>query len=131
MTAPVAQQSKAFSIERKEGKAPGTVIFCFHGPFTAREMYGHLTPQALDNMLRFQSTPDEKQPERNILDLTEVPYMDSAGLGMIMTHYVHCKNRGVAMFAAGATPRVMQLFEMTKVNTVLPLAATVDEVDIS
>jgi len=33
-----------FSIERKEGKASGTVIFRLCGPFTARDMYGSLTP---------------------------------------------------------------------------------------
>ena len=31
-------KSSPFTIERKQGKAPGTVIFRLCGPFTARDM---------------------------------------------------------------------------------------------
>ena len=51
-----------FSIERKEGKASGTVIFRLCGPFTARDMYGSLTPAGLRNMLDFQSTTARNRP---------------------------------------------------------------------
>lgn len=119
-----------FSIERKEGKAPGTVIFRLSGPFTARDMYGSLTPLDLRNMFNFQSTPGEQPPLLNIIDLTGVPYMDSSGLGVIVTHYVHCQGKGIPLRIAGANPRVMELFKMTKVDTTLPIAATVEEVDI-
>ena len=44
-----------FTIERKEGKAPGTVIF-------ARDMFGTLAPIALHNILSFQSMPSEEPP---------------------------------------------------------------------
>lgn len=119
-----------FTIERKEGKAPGTVIFRLRGPFTARDMFGTLAPIALDNILSFQSTPSDEPPALNILDLTDVPYMDSAGLGRIVRHYVHCRGKGVRMVAAGASPRVLELFRMTKVDSVIPVTATVEEADI-
>ena len=59
-----AQSAKRspFGFERKDGKAPGTVVFHFTGPFTAREMYASLPPIGLQNLLDFQSIPDEKQP---------------------------------------------------------------------
>jgi anti-anti-sigma factor len=119
-----------FTIERKEGKAPGTVIFHFRGPFTARDMFGTLAPIALDNILSFQSTPSDEPPALNILDLTDVPYMDSAGLGRIVRHYVHCRGKGIRMVAAGASSRVLELFRMTKVDSVIPVTATVEEADI-
>jgi anti-anti-sigma factor len=119
-----------FTIERKEGKAPGTVIFRLRGPFTARDMFGTLAPVALDNILSFQSTPSEELPALNILDLTDVPYMDSAGLGRIVRHYVHCRGKGVRMIAARASPHVLELFKMTKVDAVIPITATVEEADI-
>jgi anti-anti-sigma factor len=130
MTEPQIQQATAFNIERKEGKAPGTVIFRLSGPFTARNMFGSLTPLDLRNMLNFQSVPGEVPPRLNILDLTGVPYMDSSGLGMIVTHYVHCQGKGVRLILAGVSPRVLELFKMTKVDTTLPMTATVEEVDI-
>ena len=119
-----------FSIERKEGKAPGTVIFRLCGPFTARDMFGSLTPVALHNLLDFQSTPGEEPPTVNILDLTEVPYMDSTGLGMIVRHYVRCQSKGVRLIAAGVSPRVLELLKLTKVEAVFSVTATVEEADI-
>jgi hypothetical protein len=44
MTQAQIWKSSPFSIERKEGKAPGTVIFRLRGPFTARERYGWIPP---------------------------------------------------------------------------------------
>jgi len=115
-----------FSIERKQGKAPGTVIFSLSGPFTARDMYGKLTPLDLQNMLDLQSGPGEEAISVNVLDLSDVPYMDSCGLGMIVTHYARCRNRGLKMVAAGASARVLELMRLTKVDTIIPLAATVE-----
>jgi anti-anti-sigma factor len=133
MTNPQPQIWKAtsFRIERNEGNAPSTVIFRLSGPFTARDMYSSLTPLDLQNMFNFQSMPAEKPPTLNILDLTGVPYMDSAGLGMIVNHYVYCKGKGINLVVTGVTPRVMELFKMTKVDATLPIAATVEEVDTS
>ena len=119
-----------FTIERKEGKAPGTVIFRLCGPFTARDMFGTLAPIALHNILSFESAPNEKPPVLNILDLTDVPYMDSTGLGRIVSHYTHCCGKGIRMVDAGATPRVQELFKLTKVDGIIPMAATVEEADI-
>jgi anti-sigma B factor antagonist len=65
----------------------------------------------------------------HILDLTEVPYIDSAGLGMIVTHHVRCQAKGVRLVAVGVGSRVLQLLEMTKTDKLFPRAATVDEAD--
>ena len=130
MTQAQIWKNSPFTIERKQGKAPGTVIFRLCGPFTARDMYGSLTPVDLHNMLDFQSTPSEQLPAINILDLTEVPYMDSAGLGMIVRHYVRCQGRGVRMIAAGVSPRVLELLKLTKMDGVLATTATVEDADL-
>src|ERR1700760_875280 len=132
MTEGQAQTWKAtpFTIERKEGKSAGTVIFRLRGPFTQRDMFASLAPVVVDNMLNFQSEPSEKLPTLNILDLTEVPYMDSAGLGRIVRHYVHCRGKGVRMVAVGVGPRVVDLFRVTKVGAGVPMVGTVEEVDV-
>jgi hypothetical protein len=38
MTVAQVWKSTKFAIERSQGKTPGTVIFRFSGPFTARDM---------------------------------------------------------------------------------------------
>ena len=57
--------------------------------------------------------------------------MDSAGIGMIVSHYVRCKSKGIRMIAVGLSPRVLQLFEVTKMDSIIPRAATVDEADVA
>ena len=71
------------SIERVEGKAAGTVIFRFAGPLT------------LHNLFKMQERLREGElPRVTILDFSQVPYMDSAGMGAVINHYVHCQNGG-------------------------------------
>jgi len=106
------------SIERTEGKASGTVVFRFAGPLTLRNLF------TMQEQLR-----DGELPRLTILDLSGVPYMDSAGMGAVINHYVHCQNDGVRLIAAGVSSRVMELFKLTKVDTVIPLAATVEEAE--
>jgi anti-anti-sigma factor len=105
-------------IERIEGKAPGTLIFRLIGPVTLRNLF------VLQEQLRGGALP-----ALTILDLSGVPYMDSAGMGAVINHYVHCQNKGARLIVAGVNSRVMELFKMTKVDTVIALAATVEEAE--
>lgn len=114
-----------FTIERRQNPAADAVIFRFSGPFTARDMYAALSPVALRNI--FESDPPRHAPSVNIFDLTEVPYMDSCGLGLIIGHFVRCQSKGVHMIAAGVAPRVLELFKTTKTDQLFPMTTTVDE----
>ena len=100
---------------RADGKNPGTHIIRLSGPLTLRnlfELQGQLRGSAL--------------PPLTIIDLTDVPYMDSAGMGLVMNHYVRCQTNAAKLVVTGANNRVMDLFKVTKVDTVLPLASTID-----
>jgi anti-anti-sigma factor len=90
-------------------------------------MHSSLSPIALRNT--FELEPEAEDSAVHILDLTEVPYMDSAGLGMIVSHYVRCQGKGIRLFAAGVSPRVLQLLEMTKTEDLFPRVASVEEID--
>jgi anti-sigma B factor antagonist len=106
------------TIELKEGKTPGTRIITLVGPITMR------------NLFQFQ---DELRagdvPRVAILDLSGVPYMDSSGMGAVINYYVFCQRHNAKMIAAGVSPRVMELFKMTKVDSVIPFANSVAEAE--
>ncbi len=91
----------------------GTCIFVLTGPLTLRNIF------ELQNELR--SCDPEKL---SILDMSGVPYMDSAGMGLIINHYVHCQNCGIKRIVAGISPRVHELFRMTRVDSVITQAPT-------
>lgn len=119
-------KGSSFHIERSQGQMPGSLVFRFSGPFTARDMYAALTPAALKSL--FETEPTPRHPAQvNIFDLTDVPYMDSCGLGLIVGHFVRCQNKGVRFAAAGVSPRVLHLFQMTKIDHLFPITSTVDQ----
>jgi anti-sigma B factor antagonist len=106
------------SVERQAGRSLGTRILRFSGPLTLR------------NLFIFQDELRQGlDPFVAIIDLTKVPYMDSAGMGALINYYVHCEKIGVKMTVAGVSSRVMELFKLTRVDTVIPLAATVEEAE--
>ena len=116
------------SFEREDGEAPGTVVFRFSGPFTARTVFECQSPDAVSKMFDLQlMLPSGEPPAVNIFDLTDVPYMDSSGLGMVVRHYVRCQDKGVRFVAAGVNPRVLELFKLTNVDAVIPITTTVEE----
>jgi anti-anti-sigma factor len=124
------EQRARFTFERREGKTPGTVILRFRGPFTARDMYEFMAPVKLKTFLDSESTPETQTRVRNILDLSDVPYMDSTGLGVIVRHYARCKGQGIGVVVAGSSQRVLDLFRLTKVDGLVPLASSVEEAEM-
>jgi anti-anti-sigma factor len=54
-------------------------------------------------------------PKRIVLDLTELGYMDSSGLGSIIGLYVSVKSAGGHLEVINLSARVKQLFSITNV----------------
>lgn len=118
--------SAPFRIERVAGKASGTVILKFCGPFTVRDAYTVLPPIVLNKILELEPVEGEAPPVKNILDMTTCPFIDSSGLGILVTHYVRCQKREIKLIAAGLTPRVREVFRLTKVDSFIPIATTIE-----
>ena len=55
--------------------------------------------------------------ERIVLDLTDLGYMDSTGLGVIIGLNVSAKSVGARLELHNVNPRVRQLFVITKVES--------------
>ncbi len=121
--------SAPFSIERKRGKTPGTVIMCLRGCLTVRDVYSALSPMELNKVIDSPAEPGEEPPRKYILDLTGCPSMDSSGLGMVATQYVRCRRNGIKMIAVGASPRVREVLKLTKMDSVIPMVATMEEAE--
>jgi anti-sigma B factor antagonist len=106
------------TFDMTEGRPAGTRIFRLAGPLTLR------------NLFEFQaSLRSEPHPRATVLDLSGVPYMDSAGMGAIVNFYVHCQKEGTELAVAGVSDRVMELFKLTKVDTVIPIRAAFEEME--
>ena len=76
-------------------------------------------PLTLKTLFDFQDMVRKDQSPRLILDLSEVSYMDSAGLGALGA-YASCQKTGRQFAVAGVSERVLTLFRMTRVEDVVP-----------
>ena len=106
------------TIDRRQGKTSNTCVWSLTGPLILR------------NLFELQSELRRHQPSPlTVLDLAGVPYIDSAGLGLLMNHYVHCQGKGARMVVAAANSRVLDLFKITRVDAILPFAATAEDAE--
>jgi len=62
-----------------------------------------------------------------IFDLTGVDYIDSAGIGILALASGKLKEAGGKLAVVSAEGRVRQMLEMTQMNRILALSATVTE----
>ena len=53
-----------------------------------------------------------------VLNLTDVEYIDSSGLGQLITIWTSIKNRGGQMAVYNPSKRVQRLFDITRLDTV-------------
>jgi anti-sigma B factor antagonist len=97
------------SFVQRPGSRDGVEVLSLSGPFT------------LGNMFQLQRVLQQVNARYLIFDIGQVPYMDSAALGLLVHSFVSAQKSGRKMAVAGAAPRIMALFEMTKLDNLLPL----------
>jgi len=102
---------------QRPGSRDGIEILSLSGPFT------------LGNMFQLQRALQEIKPPSLIFDIAHVPYMDSAGLGLLVNFYVAAQKNGRKMAVVGASQRIMALFELTKVDSLLKVYPTVEDAE--
>ena len=105
---------KELSYVTSAGAKEGTVILTLEGPFT------------LGNMFQLQGELRSLKPACLIMDMAGVPYMDSAGLGVVMNYFVSAQSAGRTVILVGVNERVKALMEMTKVDSVLKMVDSVE-----
>ena len=65
-------------------------------------------------------------PPVTLLDIAEVPYMDSATIGTIVRLHTSCEQKNVKYAIVGAGERIKTLFHVTGIEKVLVQYPTVD-----
>src|SRR5882757_11472826 len=97
--------SKDLTVERYDGVAEDQRILLLRGPLT------------METASKFQRAVHHESAETMILDLSDVPYIDSVGLGSLVAAYVSHQKTGRCLVLTGLTPRVMKVLKITNVHT--------------
>jgi len=88
-------------------------------------------PLTLENLFAFQKDLNETRSKVLILDLSESPYMDSAGLGALLKYYVSAEKQGRQILLAGVNDRVKAILELSHVEGILKSFPTPAEAEAS
>ena len=108
-------QDKSLQIERVDDAAGQSTILRLHGPLL------------LGNFFSFQSTVRSDQSSLLIVDVADVPYIDSAGIGCLVGAHVSREHVGRKLVIVGASERLLNMLKATKVDQLFTFASTVDE----
>jgi anti-sigma B factor antagonist len=106
-----------FSMTWSDGSLEGERILKLSGPFT------------LSTVFDFQDAMRSNRPPIIIIDLTDVPYMDSAALGSLMTLHVSCQQHGRHYALVGVSDRLESVFRVSGVAAILVVYRSLAEAE--
>ena|SRR5579864_9390832 len=92
------------TIEDLEGSSPGQRILRFKGPVV------------LGTLFQFQAAIRTKDAATLIMDFTNVPYIDSAGIGALVGAYVSQNKEGRKLALVGVNDRLITALKVTRVE---------------
>ena len=97
-----------------ENATPGVRIFQLTGPLI------------LNTLFEFQDLARADTESAIVIELSGVPYMDSAGLGAILGVLASCQRKGRGFGIVGASDRIETLFRVTHVDGLIPTFDSVE-----
>jgi anti-sigma B factor antagonist len=68
-----------------------------------------------------------RRPERIVVNLSGVPYMDSSGVASLVKLLSRSRKQDVRLHLAGLTKRVRSIFEITRLDSVFEIHPTEEE----
>ena len=84
-------------------------------------------PLTMENVSPFLNAVRRENAPTMILDFTGVPYLDSSGLGSLVSAYTSCQKAGRRVALTGVNKRVMKVFEITKVEEIFLMFPTLSD----
>ncbi|MGA3317502.1 MAG: STAS domain-containing protein [Candidatus Korobacteraceae bacterium] len=106
-------QDKPLQIEKV---ASGTdVVLRVHGPLL------------LGNFFPLQTEVRSNSANLLILDVADMPYIDSAGIGCLVGAHVSRESSGRKLILVGANERLLTSLKVTKVDQLFTFASTVEQ----
>jgi anti-sigma B factor antagonist len=111
----LSMATEPLTIERMSA-LDGQRVLCLRGPLT------------VENLPLFQNAiRREENAPLVILDFSDVPYMDSSGLGSLVSAYVTRQKATRRIALSGVNERVLKLFETTRVEPLFLIFPTLDD----
>ena len=84
----------------------------------------HNSPNVRARLLKFV---DESKPKKLVLNLAEVPYMDSSAIAVLVEALQKMRKTGGKIFLTNLQPRVKGLLEIARLDSIFSVVASEDD----
>ena len=109
---------ETLQVETRPGKAPDTRVLRLAGSLTLSSCFD------LQDRLRADTSTSCL-----IVDMTDVPYVDSSGIGCLVNGYIAQHMAGGRMVLVGVNKRVLETLHETRVQQFFSIFPTVEEAE--
>jgi anti-sigma B factor antagonist len=100
-----------------DGSRPGVRVLQLKGPLNIHTVFD------------FQSAARAETSPQLIMDFSEVPFLDSSGLGALVGIHVSAQKAGRKMAFVGMNQQVLTLLEMTRILSMFKIYVTLREAE--
>lgn len=91
------------------------------------DVHGVLTSDAEEKLMTaYQAASSEEQPAV-IFNFTDMEYINSSGIGLLITILIRAKRNGHKLVACGLKEHFRQIFLLTRLEEAMPVFDTEDE----
>lgn len=108
-----------FAVEIADGRSASVKVVHLTGELdevTVEELKGHLDPLLADSNVH-----------QLIFDFTKLEFINSKGIGYLVSVHTHLTKDGRTMVMAGATQEVMDVLSLVGLTNIIPYHATLEE----
>jgi anti-sigma B factor antagonist len=113
----MSEAQPPIKIDSVPGMHPGEQILKISGPLV------------ISNFFEFQTMARETKATLLVIDLAEVPYMDSAALGAILGIHVTSTNKGTKYAVINVPQRIQTMFTISGVGDTLAVFPTLADAE--
>jgi anti-sigma B factor antagonist len=86
-------------------------------------------PLVMTTLFEFQAKVRSSNSPTLIIDFTNVPYVDSAGIGALVGAYVTHQKDGLSLYLVGVSDRIHNALQVTRVEQFFRFFTTMAEVE--
>ncbi len=84
-------------------------------------------PVTLADIFELQRVLQADESASTIVDMTDVPYVDSAGIGVLVNSYISREKSGRRLLLVGVRERVLNVLRTTRVDQFFSFFPTVED----
>lgn len=88
-------------------------------------------PLTLRTLFEFQEAARQELVKPVVIDIAGAPYMDSAGLGAVISIFASCQRTTRGFGIIGVSQRIHSLFQVTHVDGLLPCFESLEAAEAS